>query len=239
MKSKLVLFSLIVFHFYNSVGAQENLGSWNIINVNVKVSSKWNIFTEAQLRSLSFYDEFHYYEIKSGATYKINKDFSVTSGFGSYNTYSQGGNFNDPIQNKEIRTWAQVNLKNPLKYLTLEHRYRAEQRFTSDGYKNRFRYRIAATIPINNLKIIPKTFYTMVWNELFLTNKEPFFERNRLFVGCGYEVNKNFAVQAGYIYQYDYKINDETGRDFLNIALLYNFDLSKKTEKEFIPTTTD
>ena len=28
--------------------------------------------------------------------------------------------------------------------------------------------------------------------------------------------------------QFDYKINDETGRDFFNIALLYNFDLKQK-----------
>ena len=133
----------------------------------------------------------------------------------------------------------QINLKNPLPFFTLEHRYRAEQRFTSNGYRNRFRYRLGATIPVNKKNIEPKTFYLSVWNELFFTNSEPFFERNRLFIGCGYEVNKNLAVQTGYIYQFDYKINDETGRNFFNIALLYNFDLSKQDEKEFIPTTSD
>ena len=230
---------LVLILIYYPIFSQENLGSWNILNVNLKISSKWNVFAESQLRSLSFYDEFHYYEVKSGVTYKISKDFSATSGFGSYNTFSEGGNFNEPIQNKEIRTWAQVNLKNPFKYLTLEHRYRAEQRFTSNGFKNRFRYRLSATVPINNLKIQPKTFYIMAWNELFFTDNEPFFERNRLFLGCGYEVNKNLALQTGYIYQFDYKINDETGRDFLNISLLYNFDLTKKDEKEFTPTTSD
>ncbi|WP_309609552.1 DUF2490 domain-containing protein [Flavobacterium sp.] len=230
---------LLLFLFTTVLFSQENLGSWNILNVNLKINSKWNAFTEAQLRSLSFYDEFHYYEIKAGATYKFSKDFTATSGFGSYNTYSEGGSFKNPIQNKEIRTWLQINLKNPLRFFTLEHRYRAEQRFTSNGYRNRFRYRLGATIPVNKKIIEPKTFYFSVWNELFFTNGEPFFERNRLFLGCGYEVNKNVAIQTGYIYQFDYKINDETGRNFLNIALLYNFDLSKQEEKEFIPTTSD
>ncbi|WP_395075447.1 DUF2490 domain-containing protein [Flavobacterium sp.] len=229
-----ILFLLTIF-----TNAQSNLGSWNIINVNMKVNSKWNFFTEAQLRSLSFYTEYHYYEVKAGATYKIANDFSATSGFGSYNTFSEGGDFREPIRNKEVRSWLQINLKNQLRFFTLEHRYRGEQRFTSNGYKNRFRYRLGGTLPINKKKIESKTFYISVWNELFFTNSEPFFERNRLFLGCGYEANKNLAIQTGYIYQFDYKINDETGRDFLNIALLYNFDLSKKDEKEFIPTTSD
>ena len=229
----------LFFIFTIPLFSQENLGSWNILNVNLKIDTKWNIFVEGQLRSLSFYDEFHYYEIKTGGTYKINKNFSATSGFGSYNTFSEGGNFNNPIKNKEIRTWLQINFKNQLGLLTIENRYRAEQRFTSNGYKNRFRYRLSATIPLNQKKTTLKTFYAMVWNEIFFTNNEPYFERNRLFLGCGYELNKNLVIQAGYIYQFDYKINDETGRDFLNIALLYNFDLSKKKEKEFIPTTSD
>lgn len=237
-KTKNIILVILLVYSLKSV-SQNNIGSWNIININMKIDSKINVFTEAQLRSLSFYNEFHYYEFKAGISYKINPNFSVTSGIGSYNTYSEGGNFELPMQNKEIRTWFQINMKNPLQFVTFEHRYRAEQRFTSNGYRNRFRYRIGATIPLNGKKIVPKSFYLSVWDELFFTDKEPYFERNRLFVGGGYEFNKKIALQMGYIYQFDYKINDETGRDFLNIALLYNFDLTKKEEKEFIPTTAD
>lgn len=219
--------------------AQNDIGSWNVININFKVNEKWNVFSEAQLRSLSFYDQFHYYEYKTGFTYKITPIFSATTGIGSYNTFSEGGNFELPIQNQEIRTWVQINMKNPLDFLTFEHRYRAEQRFTSNGYRNRFRYRLAATVPLNSKKIQPKTFYALIWNEIFFTDKEPFFERNRFFIGGGYEFSKNIAFQLGYIHQFDYKINDETGRDFLNLSLLYNFDLAKTKQNGFIPTTAD
>ena len=218
---------------------QNGIGSWNTINLNMKINPKINIFTEAQLRSLSFFNEFHYYEYKAGLAYKLNSNFSITSGIGSYNTFSEGGNFELPSQNREIRTWLQFNMKNPLEYLTFEHRYRAEQRFSSKGYKNRYRYRLAATIPLNGKKNEPKSLYAVVWDEIFFTDKEPYFERNRLFVGGGYEFNKNVAIQMGYIYQFDYKINDESGRDFLNLVLLYQFDLSNKVEKEFLPSTTD
>lgn len=221
------------------LSAQNNLGTWNVTNVNLKVNEKWNVFVEAQLRSLSFYDEFHYYEYKGGLTYKIDKNFSATTGVGSYNTYSEGSDFGLPMQNKEIRSWVQINMKNPLELMTFEHRYRSEQRFTSNGYRNRFRYRLAATIPLNSKKIETKTLYALIWNEIFCTNNEPFFERNRLFIGGGYELSKSLSFQLGYIYQFDYKINDETGRDFLNIALLYNFDLTKSKQNESNPKATD
>lgn len=234
--NKLVVLFLL---FFSRLLAQNDLGTWNVTNLNFKVNEKWNVFTEVQLRSLSFYDEFHYYEYKGGFTYKINPNFSIISGIGSYNTFSEGGNFQQPIQNKEIRSWAQINMKNPLEFISFEHRYRAEQRFTSNGYRNRFRYRLSATIPVNNEKIAPKTAYALIWNEIFFTDKEPFFERNRLFIGGGYEFSRKIALQLGYIYQFDYKINDETGRDFFNVSFLYNFDLTKMKQNEFIPTTTD
>ena len=219
--------------------SQDGHGSWNIANFTLKINPKWSAFAETQLRSLSFYNEFHYYEFKTGANYKLDADFSITSGIGSYNTFSEGGNFTRPAQNQETRTWLQLTMKNPLKFLTFEHRYRAEQRFTSNDYKNRFRYRLSAILPINNQKVIPKTFYVSAWNELFFTDKEPFFERNRYFVGCGYEFSDNIAIQTGYIHQFDYRINDETGRDFFNIAFLYTVNLNKKNPTNYTPSTTD
>lgn len=236
---KKIALALLFVSSFKSI-AQSELGSWNILSVTMKVNQKWSVFTEGQIRSLSFYNDFHYYEIKAGLTYKIKPNFSVTTGFGDYNTYSEGGNFESPMQNDEIRTWVQVNLKNPFDYIIFEHRYRAEQRFTSNGYRNRFRYRLSAVIPLKGKKIMPKTFYLSAWNEIFFTDKEPFFERNRLFIGGGYEFSENIAVQTGYIHQFDYKINDETGRDFFNIALLYNFNLKKKKQNvDFHPSTND
>ena len=118
------LFLFIVF-IVIKLSAQNDFGTWNVTNINLKIADKWNVFTEAQLRSLSFYDQFHYYEYKGGFTYKITSNFSATTGVGSYNTYSEGSNFELPMQNKEIRSWIQINMKNPLERITFEHRYRA------------------------------------------------------------------------------------------------------------------
>ena len=80
-------YRLLLFVFFSILSYSQNeLGTWNTTNFNLKINNKWQVFAESQLRSLKFYDNFHYYEIKSGVTYKIKPNFYVNSGFGSYNT---------------------------------------------------------------------------------------------------------------------------------------------------------
>jgi hypothetical protein len=213
----------------------DGLGSWNIVNFKYNVNSKWSLFGEAQLRSLLFYNNFHYHEYKGGGTYILSKNFSITAGVGRYSTYREGGNFRTPMANDELRTWLQVNMTNALGDVQFEHRYRAEQRFTSaNGYRNRFRYRLAVAAPIarkNNDKI-----YFSIWNELFLTNEAPYFERNRFFAGIGYEFSQNFTWQVGYVNQLDYRINDETGRNFLQTSWLFTFPWKqRKSLLQYLP----
>lgn len=214
------------------------LGSWNILNVKLKINNQWSMFIEPQLRSLSFYQHFHYYEVKTGLTYNIDQNFSLTSGIGTYNTYSEGGNFQTPLKQAETRTWLQVAMSESFGKLKFEHRYRAEQRFTTNGYRNRFRYRLNLAVPLNHEGIILNTLYAIVWNEIFFTDNEPYFERNRFFSGIGYKVNETLATQIGYLYQFDYRLTDETGRSFLQISLLLNFDL-KKVKHGFHPAVSD
>ncbi len=217
----------------NSIAQNTNydeLGSWNIINLKVNLHPKWSFFAETQLRSLSFYHQFHYYEAKTGITYNLNKYFSLASGIGHYVTFSEGGNFQVPKKNDEIRAWLQINMHQYLEFLKFEHRYRIEQRWTLNGFRNRFRYRINIIIPLNTKKVETKTIYVTTWNELFLTNQAPFFERNRFFIGLGYEFTNNFTVQSGWVNQLDYKINDESGLNFFQISLL--FELNRKKHKD-------
>jgi hypothetical protein len=42
-------------------------------------------------------------------------------------------------------------------------------------------------------------------------------------------MTKQVTFQVGYLHQFDYKINDETGRDFLQIG--FYVELAKKIKK--------
>ena len=218
------LFSLIVFVlFSNTIVSQTiDFGSWNILNVKYSLNDKTSFFGEAQLRSLKFYDNFHYYEYKGGINYKVYKNVKLTIGAGSYQTYKEGGNFVLPKNNDEFRIWPQVILFQSIGSLKVEQRYRAELRWTSNGYRNRFRYRVGVSYPFGTERNEYKPYQISASNELFFTNKEPYFERNRLLFAFNYKPSKATTLQIGYIHQLDYKINDETGRDFVVVGLYYD-----------------
>ncbi|HZV67996.1 MAG TPA: DUF2490 domain-containing protein [Saprospiraceae bacterium] len=214
------------------------MGSWSIVNAKLNLNSHWSIWTEGQLRSIQLYDEFFYYEVKGGLTFNLKDHLALTAGVGRYATYTLGGNFEQPFTTEETRTWLQLVMEQKWDRINFEHRYRVEQRHLSTGYKNRFRYRLNAVIPINHPEFVPKTFYAYIGDEVFFTSIAPFYERNRFFTGLGYKVTKAFTIQSGYMRQYDYKLTSETSRDFLQVALLFNFRL-EDFHKHSVPSTTD
>ena len=215
-----------------------DLGSWSVINTKLNLSSKWSVFNELQLRSQSFYSHFYYYEIKGGVSYAVNKNFSFLLGSGKYMTYSDSGNFKEPVIADEIRLWEQVTMNHYLDRVKFEHRYRVEQRWLKSGYRNRFRYRLASAVPVNRKKFEPGTFYFLAFDEVFFTNKEPYFERNRLFAGAGYQLSKYFTVQPGWLYQFDYRNNVGSGKHFFQLSLLIELKMEKRRHDR-IPLNED
>ncbi len=233
-----LLLSLSLFLSLSLTAQPRPLGSWNIINAKLKLNSKWSVWTEGQLRSTAFFDNFFYYEAKLGATYNLNKAIALTGGFGHYETYTTGGNFQQPLVTSENRTWLQLAMEQQLGRINFDHRYRVEQRHLSTGYKNRYRYRLNVVIPINHAEMKPTTLYTYFGDEIFFTDKAPFYERNRFYAGLGYKLSPLLALQSGYMRQFDYKLTSTTSRDFLQVMLLFSFHLAEHQEHS-VPKTTD
>lgn len=220
---------LLLFIAYFGRTQSASLGSWNIVNLKYNHNSKWSFFSEAQIRSLKFYDDFHYYEYKGGANFKAHKNLVLTLAAGNYQTYKEGGDFLLPKNNDELRIWPQVVLQQSIGNLKIEQRYRAEFRYAKSGYRNRFRYRLGLAYPIGKEKLGYKPIQIIANNELFFGTKEPYFERNRFLFAFNYKPSKASAIQLGYLHQFDYKINDETGRDFFVIG--YFIEIFSKKAK--------
>jgi hypothetical protein len=96
---------LVSSHFTHA--QTDKLGSWNIINFKYNIDKKWSIFVEGQVRSLKFYDNFHYHELKAGINFKPLSNFQLTLAAGDYDTYREGGDFVKPKNNDEFRLWSQ------------------------------------------------------------------------------------------------------------------------------------
>lgn len=239
MKRLAFLFALLALQI-NSY-AQSSLGSWNILNIRYNLNDKWSLWTEEQTRSWKLYNTFFYHEVKGGFEYNMNKSFSVLGGMGRYGTYTyvNGINF-DRLSQSEFRLYEQINMKTAYKRIKFEHRYRAEQRWLMNGgYRNRFRYRLLMAIPLNHKEMGSKTLFAVVSNELFFTNLSPYFERNRFYVGLGYEASKLLVVQMGIIRQFDYRTTSELGKNYFQISATIRLSKDPKHKSDLIPATQD
>ena len=224
-------FFLILLFFNSALSAQTNaLGGWYFVNLNYHFNQQFALYSEVQTRSQHVADDFYYRELKGGISYTFPGKQAVLLGFGNYKSYTYPGNFEKPITVNENRIWEQFTMNNKISRVMIEHRYRIEQRWLNGDYANRFRYRLSSTIPLNHASITKNTLFISVFDEVFFTNKAPYFLRNRVFAGSGFKVSKLFTIQVGFIRQFDYRTTDNgSGKNFIQTSLLFNAGNSKRT----------
>lgn len=231
-KFKTLFYVIILALSANAQTTAPGLGSWTALNLRGKIGGPFYFMFEAQARSDDFYHNFFYHEYKGGAGLNLNKRFAIFVGVGKYDTYTKGGNFMRPLTANEVRTWFEATIKDNIARVFFEHRFRIEQRFFTTGYRNRFRYRLGIAVPINHAKMENKTVYLSTLNELFLTNTEPYFERNRFFLGAGYRT-KPVTVQLGWVNQFDYKNLTGVAKNFLQLTISIDFGKEPPTRLPF------
>jgi hypothetical protein len=114
-----------------------------------------------------------------------------------------------------------------------------EQRFTSSGYHNRFRYRINAIYPLNRKELSAHTLFLSLFEEVLLNNKAPNFEQNRIFAGFGYKFSPQLTVQTGWINRYDVSLTNITShKNFLQVTLLFSLQQASH-ERTHLPSSVD
>jgi hypothetical protein len=115
----------------------------------------------------------------------------------------------------------------------IQHRYRIEERWLhslspqSMTFNLRMRYRIMAAIPLNHKTLEPKTAFLNFFDEVFVQDvKGKVFDRNRVYAGIGYQINRPCSVQLGWLNQQQSAFN----KNYLQVILIYNLD-SRKAAK--------
>ena len=222
------MFKILVIFLFINCAANAQSGSWTNFSAKGTLNDKWSIFTDDQLRSWQFYDHFYYYELETGVNYNVDKNFVITGAMGKYRTFTNTGNFKQPVTGKEFRTWLQLVFAQQVSRLYFDHRIRIEQRWLTAAYKNRFRYRLNVRVPINHKTIDDKSVYVNANEEIFLGAKAPFFEQNRVFGGIGFRSNKHLTLQGGYINQFDYSLQKRFAKGYVQLSVILTGDLKKK-----------
>lgn len=218
-----LIICLLSIHSSTNAQTDQSLGNYNTLIIKGKISPRFSLFSEDQLRATDYNLKYDYFEVKGGIFYSITPKLNLLFGTGLYNIYQPGGFFKTPAVQKEFRTWFELNFKQLYNRLNFEHRVRIEQRFIPENYKNRLRYRFGILVPVNKSKLVQGSLYIAVNDELWIPQYGLFLEMNRFFAGAGYKLNQNTTFQIGCISDTKYKPNSHYVKNYLQLMLIYDF----------------
>lgn len=202
---------------------QEETGNWLMYFGTNKVSDTFSVHTELQYRNHTLAPvNIEQLLLRMGLNYHFSEKAFVTGGYAYIANHEFESEQSAP-ESEEHRIWQQFILTNTIGRVKFEHRYRLEQRWTKNDYRNRFRYRLMMFVPLNKPKIEEGTLFVGIYDEVFLNGKKDFFDRNRLYGALGYQLNKTTSLQVGMMHQ---QLND-FGKWYLQFAVVLNLDFRK------------
>jgi len=204
---------------YISIAQSSDFGNWLIYIGNKKVNSKWNIHNEVQYRNYDAIGDLEQLLLRTGLGYNLSENnHNLLLGYG----YILSQNYIADTQNKmdvnEHRIFQQFTSKQNVGSVSLSNRYRFEQRFVESDFKMRLRYFLAFKVPILKTETSPTKLYLSAYNEVFLNTESDVFDRNRVYGGLGYQLNKNVRIEAGYMSQ----LFENSSRDQFNLITFVN-----------------
>ncbi len=202
---------------------EDKVGNWLMYFGTNKVNDNFSIHTEIQYRNhTTTPNNVEQLLLRTGLNYHFSKKATVTAGYAYIPSYVYESEQISP-EVEEHRIWQQFILINKIGRVKFEHRYRIEQRWVNQDYKNRLRYRLMLFVPLNKPIIEKGTFFLGVYDEIFINTKESFFDRNRLYGALGYQINKDINIQTGMLHQQ----LSNYGKWYLQFAVFINTDFRK------------
>jgi len=198
-----------------------DLGNWLIYFGNKQLDGRWNIHHEAQFRNYNAIGDVEQILLRTGLGYNLTENnHNVLLGYGFIHSQNYVGTTDRKKNNNENRIFQQFITFQRLGRVSLQHRYRFEQRwFDHQSFRMRYRYFLSLNIALNNPKMLDGTFYCSAYNEIFINDRGDLFDRNRLYGGLGYRLNPNTRFEVGYMNQF---LTNES-RDQINLITFFTF----------------
>lgn len=233
----MVLFLMI----YSTVFSQktvQNQRVWLAYLGQYKITQKWGIHLEGQLRFDNQMEQNLQNVFRIGGIYFLSPKENITAGYALVHTYNASL---DKFY-AENRLWEQYQYNkrwNDNKN-TMTHRLRLEQRWIDQlatkttNYQNRFRYLNRNLFHLTNLKSEKEELYAVLQDEVFLTLGQnqinsKFVDQNRFLVGLGFNYKNSLRLELGYMNQF---VTSSSGSDVMNhtvsVTMFHNLDLQKQ-----------
>lgn len=140
----------------------------------------------------------------------------------------------------EIRPVAEVSHELPLGKVFLQQRLRIDNRFfqsdpdqsvlKESDYVLRYRYRIQLRFPIQKNEAGTTILGMRIANEIMFNDEQNTFDQNRIYATWEYYLNRNFSLEAGYIFidQQRFAREEFFSRHVLRFSLLHKVFVKTK-----------
>lgn len=212
---KKILFILSFVLITPQIAAQSSdLGNWFVYIGSKKLNEKWSLHNEVQYRNYNAIGDLEQLLLRTGIEYNLKPNAKVLLGYAYINSENYIGDTDVENTVHEHRIFQQLITNQKIGSVKLTHRYRFEQRFVEDDFKTRFRYFLGINVPFKDSK-----FYASAYNEIFLNGESNVFDRNRVYGGLGYQIQKNIKLELGYMNQ----LFEVGSRDQINLITFINF----------------
>jgi hypothetical protein len=223
---------ILALSFSIQLHAQPNeVSSWFFLSHTQKLNDKWSYMTDVQLRSSSQFIYLQNVLVRPGVLYKLTDQQSLGVGYTFFATWDRS---EMPYSyERDNRIFEQYVHKTTVGRLTLNNRFRIEQRCIQKSeatvFSQRIRHQIQIRFQLLNDPEFKNGLYINIQNEIFLNiqNRDEinnhFFDQNRPYLGFGYRIDKKFEVELGYYHRYQIK-EDSRLRENI-IQLMVNTDL--------------
>jgi len=218
-KTVLILACSFLFPLFGFAQAND-VGNWLIYFGDKKISPKLNWHHEVQYRNFNALGDTEQLLLRTGIGYNLTENNNnLLLGYAYIYSEPYIGATDEKTDFGEHRIYQQFITRQQFGRVSLQHRYRFEQRFFEEDFKLRLRYFLAINIALNQNQIQDKTVYLSAYNEIFLNTANDYFDRNRIYGGIGYRFNSTVRTELGVMNQ----AVRNASRNQLNIITFVNF----------------
>lgn len=201
-------FVLILMTPFGLFAQSSDVGNWIIYFGDKKINNRWNWHHEVQYRNFNFLGDTEQLLLRTGFGYNITEKNNNIH-FGCAYIYSEPYimNTDNKTNYREYRVYQQFITRQVFGRLSVQHRYRFEQRFLEDDFRLRLRYFLALNVVLNPKKSKNQNIYLSAYNEIFLNTDQNIFDRNRVYGGLGYKFSKKIRTEVGLMNQYTGRVS--------------------------------
>ncbi|WP_035670290.1 DUF2490 domain-containing protein [Flavobacterium sp. 83] len=215
---------------------------WTRYYNQLTLDNKWSIHSEFDNRIFINLVEENLYEMRIQGRYKINKDIEIGAGYAYFSVATQVPETTYDFRIPENRGQQDITWKQEHGKVTVNQRFQVEERFFHNADKIgllpgttfywRFRYRLQGEYSF--WKKESQYLKAIVYDELMINGGKNVvkntFDQNRIYAAFQYGVNKNIALELGYLNSFQQRASgvDYFDRDIIRFTFYHKINLNKK-----------